>query len=131
MGYHKKQPTLVQKALRSHLVQGAVLLFIVFMGLQVFEQYQITQKTGDRRIAAETEYQQLEAQRAVLAEQVADLQNEYGVEAEIRRNFDVAREGEEVVIILEESMDAVPSRERASSSYVTVPEPAPWYRFWE
>lgn len=132
MAYHRKQPSILQRTLRSHIVQGVLVVFILFMLLQVFEQYQTAKQTGERRAEAESEYQELQTQQEALAEQVSELQNEYGIEAEIRRNFDVAREGEEVVIILEDSVDAVPSRERPSSSFATTPsEPTPWYRFWE
>lgn len=131
MAYHSKQPTLLQQALRSHIVQGLLVVFILFMVFQVFEQYQTTSQTGDRRVTAETEYQDLLEERSALAEQVDELQNDHGIEAEIRRNFDVARDGEEVVIILEDTMNAVPSRERASSSYAESVTPTPWYRFWE
>jgi len=102
------------------------------MLLQVYEQYQTTVQTGERRDTAEAEHEKLEQQQTALAEQVADLQDEYGIEAEIRRNFDVAREGEEVVIILEDSLTAVPSRDRAATSTFVTPATSsrPWYRFW-
>jgi cell division protein FtsB len=57
---------------------------------------------ADRRAAAEAAVAELEARREALAAQVAYITSERGQEAEMRRQFDIAREGEQVVIILDE-----------------------------
>jgi cell division protein FtsB len=57
---------------------------------------------AERRVAAEREVAELEARQAVLKEQVEYITSERGIEAEMRRQFDIAREGEQVVIILDE-----------------------------
>lgn len=102
----------------------AVLLIVVgFLSVSVFERFQIEREMAARRIAAEAEYQALEARKADLEDKVDYLSGERGIEEEIRKHFDVAKTGEKVIILLgDETVDtAVP----------TVIEPSKrWYQFW-
>jgi cell division protein FtsB len=92
-----------------------VLIFLVcFMLFQVYEQYRIAQETAQTRTETEQTFSRLQSQKENLKQQVDELQDDYGVEAAIRRSFDVAREGEEVVIILEDTVNAVPRRARST-----------------
>jgi cell division protein FtsB len=80
-----------------------------------------------REVESKAELQVLEERKAKLEEKVEYLSNERGIEAEMRRNFDVALDGEQVVIILDkketesliEPLDAP-----------TKTDEAPWYYFW-
>ncbi len=73
---------------------------------------------------AEMKLMELEARRAELETKVEYLSNERGIEAEMRRNFDVARPGEQVVIILdEEKKTEIEPLEKTE-------EVRPWYKFW-
>jgi len=82
---------------------------------------------SNRRAELETDLIKLEERRQNLSEQVEYLSHERGIEAEMRRNFDVAQPGEKVVIILEDEVvevEPVPVTAPAS-------KPKPWYKFWE
>ena len=57
---------------------------------------------AERRATVEQTAAALEARRADLEAEVRYLQDERGIEAEMRRQFDVALPGEEVVVILED-----------------------------
>jgi len=67
----------------------------------------------------------LRSQKDALQEQVDYLSNERGIEAEMRRQFDVALEGEQVVVIVEP--EAGPEIQPMSTS---TEEEAAWYEFW-
>jgi MinD-like ATPase involved in chromosome partitioning or flagellar assembly len=54
------------------------------------------------------------------------LSDDRGIEAEMRRQFDVALQGEQVVVIVEPEQTEI---NNASSTYEIVEEPA-WYEFW-
>lgn len=88
----------------------------------------IARQVAERRILAEETVASLEARQAALAAQVNYLSNERGIEAEMRRQFDVALPGEQVVVIVEPVLPV----DTLSTS--TAPEaetkPTPWYRFW-
>ena len=130
--YSKKQPSLFQKILGSRLFQVVLLILIGAMGWQVYDRYVVERSAAERRTQTESEYQQLLEQRTQLAEQVDDLYDEFGIESEIRRNFDVAKEGEQIVVILEDDLLATPERTGPQVPEPATPEPEPkrWYQLW-
>lgn len=79
------------------LILGACLLLAV----SVYERYTIEREMAGRRVGAEAELQALKERKDELSEKVEYLTAEYGVEAEMRKNFDVAKAGERVVIIVD------------------------------
>jgi cell division protein FtsB len=99
-------------------------IIILFMMSVVYQRYSIEQEMVSRRVEAETHLKELEQRRAELEKKVEYLSNERGIEAEMRRNFDVARPGEQVVIILDE--EKKPEIEPLQQT----PEDKPWYKFW-
>ncbi len=62
---------------------------------------------------AKTELEALETRATTLKEEIANLQNGRGLEAEMRNRFDVAKSGEQVIVIVEEdgSNTASPNQE--------------------
>jgi len=67
-----------------------------------FERYTIADAMGDRRAVVEQEAAALEARKALLEAEVEYLRDERGIESAMRRQFDIALPGEEVVVILED-----------------------------
>lgn len=108
----------------SRVTQGIVLFLAILVLLSALNRYLIASDMADRRTAVEAEIHSLETRRQSLEEEVGYLSNERGIEAEMRRQYDVAREGEQVVIILED--EPVEAKGEADAP----PEPRPWYRFW-
>jgi len=109
--------------LYSKPVIGLLLVVLVFIGISVFERYQVERYMSARRIAAEEEYQALLERKVDLQERVEYLQGDRGIEEEIRQHFDVAKEGEQVVILLGEDNEPV----------IEIQEPEErrkWYQFW-
>jgi len=99
--------------------------FCVLLAISVYERYTIEREMAERRLAAEAEVAALQVRKEALAERVQYLSHERGIEAEMRRNFDVAKPGEEVVIILDNETIESPVRPA-----VEVPSDRPWYQFW-
>jgi cell division protein FtsB len=111
--------------LHSPLSLGLLGLIILFMISVVFQRYSIEQEMVAKRVEAEKRLQDLEARRAELETKVEYLSNERGIEAEMRRNFDVARPGEQVVIILDEE-----KKSEIEPLQKTTIDEKPWYKFW-
>jgi zona occludens toxin (predicted ATPase) len=86
----------------SPLVQILLGIVLVFSSVSAYGRYSIAAEMAKRRLAAEEAVAELEVRKAALAAQVAYITSERGQEAEMRRQFDIAREGEQVVIILDE-----------------------------
>jgi cell division protein FtsB len=116
--------TYVKKIL---LIRAGILVTVIaslFLVVSVYERFTIEREMAARRDAVEAEAAALEARKGELQREVEYLSREESVEAEIRKHFDVAREGEQVVII----MDNTPT---TTEPIVPVaPPPAPWYQFW-
>ena len=130
--YSKKTPSILRSIFESQLFQMGLLVAIGAMGWQVYDRYTVERTTADRRMHAEAEYDQLLEQRDHLAEQVENLYDDFGIESEIRRNFDVARDGEEIVVIVENDFRSVPARPGpvVPDRSQTKPEVIRWYEFW-
>jgi cell division protein FtsB len=98
---------------------------IVFMMSVVYQRYSIEQEMVERREEAEANLAALEVRRVELEKKVEYLSNERGIEAEMRRNFDVARPGEQVVIILDDE-----KKSEIQPLQITTSDDEPWYKFW-
>lgn len=102
-----------------------LVLVIVLMGRSVFERFSVEREMSMRRIEAERELKELKLRAAALESQVKYLEDDRGMEAEIRSRFDVVKEGEQVVIILDDE-----TNQEATETEVEIVEDRPWYKFW-
>jgi cell division protein FtsB len=97
------------------------------IAFSAFGRYQTAVEMGERRLIIEQEAAALEARRDDLMKQVEYLSDDRGIEAEIRRQFDVAREGEKVVVIVESEAEEAPLTIPVDSTSTTEKR---WYEFW-
>lgn len=105
-----------------------VLVFVLlFLARIVYERYTIERAMATRRLESELRLESLVERKAQLQQKVEYLSNDRGIEAEMRRNFDVARPGEQVVIILDKEPDA---NIQPLTPMNTGETNAPWYQFW-
>ena len=101
-------------------------LIVVFLAYSAFVRYKIAAEMKERREQAEIEVQELEKQKRLLEKKVDYLSNERGIEAELRRQFDVTLPGEEVIVIME------PENQQTEPVAATSSEKErPWYVFWD
>jgi cell division protein FtsB len=121
-----QQKRKIKSWLGSRVTQGVLFFLALMVLMSAFNRYLIAADMADRRAVVEAEVRDLEARRSTLEAEVKYLNDERGIEAEMRRQFDIAREGEQVVIILDEEKKA----EVVSTTTATTTEGRPWYRFW-
>lgn len=100
-----------------------LLLIVVFFSFSVWERYRAAHVMKERLEASEKEAAALKTHKEQLSEQVEYLKGERGIEEELRRNFDVAKPGEQVIVLTGRA-----ERVSATTSDVTVS--APWWQFW-
>lgn len=117
----------IRALVNSRYTQAFLLLLVCLVGWSAFVRYQIAAEMSERRAVAAQEASVLRAQKAALQEQVEYLSNERGIEAEMRRQFDVALDGEQVVVIVEP--EEGPEVQPLSTSSPEVEKTA-WYQFW-
>jgi len=89
----------------SKITQGLLAMVAFIMLWNAFERYTIADVMGDRRALVEQEAATLEARKASLEAEVEYLRDERGIESAMRRQFDIALPGEEVVVILEDETE--------------------------
>lgn len=107
----------------SRVTQVVVFVLALMVLASAFNRYLIADDMADRRATVEAEINNLEKRKDSLEAEVQYLSNDRGIEAEVRRQFDVAREGEQVVIILEDEPEV-------TNEPPPPPPERPWYRFW-
>lgn len=120
-----KRKRRIRNIIFSYATIAVLLLLIVLMGRSVWERFTVEREMAARRHDAEQELQALKQRAAALESQVEYLEDERGVEAEIRNRFDVVKEGEQVVIILDDTED-----EEFVETEIDIKKDVPWYKFW-
>jgi cell division protein FtsB len=97
--YQKRK---LRTVLNSRITQGVLIVVAGFLIWNAFERYTVAATMAERRAEVEQTAAALQARKAALEAEVQYLQDERGIEAEMRRQFDIALPGEEVVVILED-----------------------------
>jgi len=112
--------------LYSPLMIVVLVVAIGVLGKEVHERYTIEREMAERRMEVERRLGELRERRDLLKDKVDYLSHERGIEAEMRRNFDVVQEGERVVIILDDE-----NQSNIQPLSQPAPPSSPWYKFWE
>jgi len=116
-----------KKKLTDYLYSRPVLailgIVVILTAFAVYQRFVVEREMAARRMEVEKEKQELIQRKAELEEKVEYLSGERGIEEEIRKHFDVAKEGEQVVIIVDKE---VPD----AAVEVKVKDEKPWYQFW-
>lgn len=95
------------------------------IGWSAFTRFQIAQEMVERRESAERDLAELKLQKQELEAEVRYLSDERGIESEMRRQFDIALEGEQVVVIVDPEQD-----DRQKFASTTPAQDPAWYEFW-
>lgn len=114
-----------KKLLRIRIGVFVVGILCALLAWSVWERITIERTMAERRAAAEVEYEALQVRHEELAEKVEYLTDERNVESEIRKHFDVAKAGEQVVIITDNQVET-DNQPRSTTTEVA----RPWWRFW-
>ena len=121
--YQKRKLRAIVNSRITHVVLGVIL---IAMALSAWQRFSVAMEMRERRLAAEQAAAALEVRRDELKAEVEYLSNERGIESEMRRQFDVARTGEQVVVILDDETKEATT----TAPIVPVEEAAAWYQFW-
>ncbi len=123
LDFHQKRK--LRTILTSRYTQGFLVFLILIVGWSAYTRYEIAADMEERRLKLETEAATLEERKNELQKQVEYLSHERGIEAEMRRQFDVALDGEQVVVIVEEETEEEIQPLSSSST-----KKGAWYEFW-
>lgn len=89
-----------RKLLYSRLALLLAIIGCLGLSFAVYDRYTAEREVEQRREEKAKELAGAEARKQVLSEKVAAISDDAGVESEIRKHFDVAKEGEQVVVLL-------------------------------
>ena len=98
--FHEKRK--IKSVVYSKFSVAAILALSIALSFSVFERFTVEREMVHKKEAKEAELEALRERAAVLESKVEHLGNERGIEEELRSRFDVAKEGEQVVIILDD-----------------------------
>lgn len=99
--FQQKRQTMSRVYSRAVLL--GLLIVILFIGKGVYDIYGRERQSAKLRAEAEGKMRELEAQKANLTREVEKLGSEAGVEEKIRSKFNVAKPGENVVLIVNDA----------------------------
>lgn len=116
---YQSQETRVRKVLFTRIFMVILVILVVLLGRGVFNVYQMERESRERKGTAEKNLADLKSREALLEKNIAALNTPEGVEAALRSQFDVAKEGEGLIVVVEESL---PSEAPAPRSL--------WERLW-
>lgn len=97
--FRKKR--VLRRRLYSPVVLVLLVLMLIFLTRGVWGMYQKASLSEEKRLLAETEYQELEAKRRSIEADIEQFHTETGIERQVRSKFDVVREGEQVIVLVD------------------------------
>ena len=83
-------------------------ILVVFLSVAVYARFTVEREMAQRKHETEQKKAQLMERKNQLEQRVEYLSGERGIEEEIRKHFDVAKEGEQVIIIVGEEEKVEP-----------------------
>ena len=106
----------------SYPVVVVVFILVAVVGRSAWGVYQKEQESARNLLFVRSELKTLEERKAFLQEEVERLKTDQGIENEIRHKFQVAKDGESIVVIVPEAIQ----KEIATSTVERI-----WWKFWK
>ena len=97
--FHEKRK--IRGILYSKITIGILFILLLFLLYATYGRYQVAGEMEAKLYAKQAELEELKQRAEVLDAKVEYLKHDRGLEEELRNRFDVAREGEETVILID------------------------------
>ena len=98
--FHEKRK--IRRVVYSKVFIGFLFLLTLVIGRSVYERAVVEREMALKLQGRTEELESIKTRAALLESNVEHLKNERGIEEELRNRFDVARDGEKVVVILDD-----------------------------
>lgn len=119
----------IRSLVYSKVTVGILLALTLMLSVSVYERYSVEREMAEKRDAKAEELKDLEERKVMLEGKVEHLKESRGVEEELRSRFDVAKEGEKVIVIVGKDQEA-----RAGSVSAEIEEEEgsffSFFKFW-
>jgi len=110
LDFHEKRK--LKSLLYSKPAAYVLLAIALLLSWSVYERFEREREMATRRYELEEKLETLTMQAMTLEEEVARLKSERGIEEELRNRFEVAKTGEQVVIVVGDERDAATATTR-------------------
>lgn len=121
--FHEKRK--IRSILYSKWLIACIFMLSALLSVSVYHRYTAAKDMRDKLETKKAELSELEQRAQALESKVEYLKNERGVEEELRNRFDVVKEGEQMVVLLDD-------REEGTSKLTNPEEVDPPERsFWD
>ncbi len=97
--FHEKRK--IKSVLYSKPIIFGLFLIAVVMSVTVYDRYVVAKEMEGKLETKRAELELLKQRAEVLDAKVKYLEDERGIEEELRNRFDVARQGEQVVVLID------------------------------
>jgi len=123
--FHEKRK--IRKILYSKIFIGSIFIVAGFILISAYERFTIEREMALKLNDRTEELEAIEVRANTLGARVEHLKNDRGIEEELRKRFDVVKEGEQVVVIIDPETERV----NTSSSSKSVPQKTVSNSFFE
>jgi cell division protein FtsB len=106
-----------RKFFYSKITLFFLVIFIFFMAKQVYEIYLKNKISRESLSIATKNYEALKTREKMLSLEIERLKTEAGIEEEIRNKYNVARPGEEVVVIVDKEKESSSTKENKTEGF--------------
>ncbi len=97
--FHEKRK--IRTFLYSKVVIGALFLGAVFLSFSVYDRYIVAEEMQAKLEDKRAQLEELQNRAELLESKVEYFKNDRGIEEELRNRFDVAKEGEQVIVLID------------------------------
>ena len=98
--FHEKRK--LQKVMYSRAMLVLLSVPLVMLTIAVWNSYETERETYARETILKAELAELELRATELDQSITEFEDSRGIEAGLRHRYEVGREGEEIIIFLEE-----------------------------
>ena len=98
-GFHEKRK--LKQILYSRLTVVLLAVVVIFLGAQVWDVFQKERSTAEKKEQQKRELSELEERERLLQEEIERLETRVGLESEIRGKFEVGREEEGLIVVVD------------------------------
>jgi len=124
LGFHEKRK--LKHVLHSKPFLVMMLIPVGFVGFAAHNAYEAQVAATERRAELSDDLAALLVRTQALEEDIEALSDEHGIERALRQRYEVAREGEEVIVLIEEEGEEVELEIEHTAT-----KPSAWQRFLE
>lgn len=99
MDFHEKRK--LKKILYSKLTLIILGIIVIWFSFAAWNMYKKERDTRLKRVEQKEILNELKTRKMSLSEEIERLNTEYGIEQEVRSKFEVGKEGEEMIVIVD------------------------------